>query len=379
MAFFAASQVALYYALRYVLSSLADSPGASKKQKEKGESLLSQTGLSKEQLAALELDEYEATIAGEIIPPNAIDTTFESIGGLDEIISSLRETVIYPLTYPELFAAGGSLLSAPRGVLLYGHPGCGKTMLAKALAKESGATFINLPLSSLTSKWFGESNKLVNGLFSLARKVQPSIVSTSKFATRGIGYMSSCPNKPQIFIDEIDSLFRERSGADHEVTGMLKAEFMTLWDGLTSGTDRILVLGATNRPNDIDPAILRRMPKRFAIRLPNLEQRKKILGLMLSHTKLAEGFSIDELARRTDGLSGSDLKETCRNAAMVPVREFMREKGKNGKDGLEAARREGFKVRPLALEDFQIHNSHAYAYVDPSKHAHTAAFVEPVD
>jgi len=177
VAFFAASQVALYYALRYVLSSLADQPGASKKSKEKSESLLSQTGMSKEQLAALELDEYETAIAGEIIPPAAIDTTFESIGGLDEIISSLRETVIYPLTYPELFAAGGSLLSAPRGVLLYGHPGCGKTMLAKALAKESGATFINLPLSSLTSKWFGESNKLVNGLFSLARKVQPSIVS----------------------------------------------------------------------------------------------------------------------------------------------------------------------------------------------------------
>lgn len=176
MAFFAASQVALYYALRYVLSSLAE-PGTSKKTKEKGESLLSQSGLSKEQLAALDLDEYESQIAGEIIPPASIDTTFESIGGLDDIISSLRETVIYPLTYPELFAAGGSLLAAPRGVLLYGHPGCGKTMLAKALAKESGATFINLPLSSLTSKWFGESNKLVNGLFSLARKLQPSIVS----------------------------------------------------------------------------------------------------------------------------------------------------------------------------------------------------------
>lgn len=175
MAFFAASQVALYYALRYVLSSLADQP-TNKKSKEKGESLLTQSGLSKEQLQALDLDEYESTIAGEIIPPSSIDTTFESIGGLDEIISSLRETVIYPLTYPELFASGGSLLASPRGVLLYGHPGCGKTMLAKALAKESGATFINLPLSSLTSKWFGESNKLVNGLFSLARKLQPSIV-----------------------------------------------------------------------------------------------------------------------------------------------------------------------------------------------------------
>ncbi|GMK57341.1 hypothetical protein CspeluHIS016_0401750 [Cutaneotrichosporon spelunceum] len=352
VAFFAASQVALYYALRYVLSSLSDTQPS--KKKEKGESLLSQSGLSKEQLAALDLDEYESAIASEIIPPTSIDTTFESIGGLDEIISSLRETVIYPLTYPELFAAGGSLLAAPRGVLLYGHPGCGKTMLAKALAKESGATFINLPLSSLTSKWFGESNKLVAGLFSLARKLQPSI----------------------IFIDEIDSLFRERSQADHEVTGMLKAEFMTLWDGLTSGTDRILVLGATNRPNDIDPAILRRMPKRFAIRLPNLEQRIKILNLMLAHTKLAPGFSIDDLARRTDGLSGSDLKETCRNAAMVPVREFMREQGGSG---LEAAKRDGFKIRPLEISDFAVHDSHAYAHVDPSKKVPTPAFVEALD
>ena len=111
--------------------------------------MLSQTGLSEAQLSALELDEYEQTIAGEIIPPSSIDVTFESIGGLDDIISTLRETIIYPLTFPELFAGSNGLLSAPKGVLLYGHPGCGKTMMAKALAKESGATFINLPLSSL--------------------------------------------------------------------------------------------------------------------------------------------------------------------------------------------------------------------------------------
>ena len=145
----------------------------------------------------------------------------------------------------------------------------------------------------------------------------------------------------QIFIDEIDSLFRERSSGDHEVTGMMKAEFMTLWDGLTTTSDtRILVLGATNRPNDIDPAILRRMPKRFPIRLPNYDQRVKILNLMLSHTALDPEFSISRLALRTDGLSGSDLRETCRNAAMVPVQEVMREKGKHGKEGLDAARKE---------------------------------------
>lgn len=148
-------------------------------------------------------------------------------------------------------------------------------MLAKALAKESGATFINIAASVLTNKWYGESNKLVAGLFGLARKTQPSI----------------------IFIDEIDSFLRERTKGDHEVTGMMKAEFMTfvilfifplrfsytaisLWDGLLSGTDRILVLGATNRPNDIDSAILRRMPKRFAVGLPELDQRVKVLTLV---------------------------------------------------------------------------------------------------
>jgi ATP-dependent 26S proteasome regulatory subunit len=135
--------------MRYVLSTIDTTPSSSKKSRAKGQSLLTQTGLSLEQLTALDLDEYETTIAGEIIPPSSIDTTFESIGGLDEIIASLRESVIYPLTYPELFAGANGLLGAPKGVLLYGHPGCGKTMLAKALAKESGATFINLPLSSL--------------------------------------------------------------------------------------------------------------------------------------------------------------------------------------------------------------------------------------
>jgi SpoVK/Ycf46/Vps4 family AAA+-type ATPase len=127
------------------------------------------------------------------------------IGGLDPIINSLRESVIYPLLYPSLFTPSPTLSGAPKGVLLYGPPGCGKTMLAKALAKESGATFINISASTLTNKWYGESNKLVAGCFGLAKKCQPAI----------------------IFIDEIDSFLRERGRSDHEVTGMMKAEFMT--------------------------------------------------------------------------------------------------------------------------------------------------------
>jgi SpoVK/Ycf46/Vps4 family AAA+-type ATPase len=181
------------------------------------------------------------------------------IGGLDPIIVSLRESVILPLNHPHLFTSSSGLLGAPKGVLLYGPPGCGKTMLAKALAKESGATFINMHVSTLTDKWFGETNKLVAALFSLAQKMQPAI----------------------IFIDEIDSLLRERRNNDHEITNMMKTEFMAMWDGLTTGEDtRIIVLGATNRPNDIDSAVLRRMPKRFAIKLPSDEQRMKILRLV---------------------------------------------------------------------------------------------------
>jgi SpoVK/Ycf46/Vps4 family AAA+-type ATPase len=184
---------------------------------------------------------------------------FPEIGGLEHIVQDLRESVIYPLCYPELFTSASGLLGAPKGVLLYGPPGCGKTMLAKALAKESNATFINLHVSTLTDKYYGESNKLVSALFSLARKLQPAI----------------------IFIDEIDSFLRERRSNDHETTGMMKAEFMSLWDGLTTGEDyRIVVLGATNRPNDIDTAILRRMPKRFSVRLPTDQQRRNILEIV---------------------------------------------------------------------------------------------------
>ncbi|KAG6899763.1 hypothetical protein C0993_007060, partial [Termitomyces sp. T159_Od127] len=294
LALFISSQVALYYTVRWVLDGL--NPEKKQNVNTKKLEALKRLGHS-----SLKLDEYERTVANEVIHPDDINVRFSDIGGLDPIISSLRESIIYPLLYPNLFSTS-SLLGAPKGVLLFGPPGCGKTMLAKALAKESGATFINIAASVLTNKWYGESNKLVAGLFSLARKTQPSI----------------------IFIDEIDSFLRERTKGDHEVTGMMKAEFMTLWDGLLSASDRILVLGATNRPNDIDAAILRRMPKRFAIQLPDYDQRLKILTLMLKDTKISSDFSMGALAAQSEGFSGSDLKEICRNAAMVPVREYLR-------------------------------------------------------
>lgn len=187
-------------------------------------------------------------------------------------------------------------------------------MLAKALAHESGATFINLHISTLTEKWYGDSNKLVNAVFSLARKLQPSIV----------------------FIDEIDAVLGTRRSGEHEASGMVKAEFMTHWDGLTSANtsgdpQRILLLGATNRIQDIDEAILRRMPKKFSVSLPSAPQRLRILGLVLKDTRVdKDNFDLEYLVRVTAGMSGSDIKEACRDAAMVPVREFIRQRKASG-------------------------------------------------
>jgi len=276
----------------------------------------------------------------EVVSPAEIPVTFDDIGGLDDIIEELRESVIYPLTLPHLYSSHSSLLTAPSGVLLYGPPGCGKTMLAKALARESGACFINLHISTLTEKWYGDSNKLVAAVFSLARKLQPSIV----------------------FIDEIDAVLGQRRSGEHEASGMVKAEFMTHWDGLASstregGSQRICILGATNRIQDIDEAILRRMPKKFPVSLPNASQRRQIFELTLRDTKVDKSklrngvpaLDMNMLVRVSAGMSGSDIKEACRDAAMVPVREYIKEAKKSGRSmrGIQSE-----AVRGIQTDDF---------------------------
>ncbi|KAI1377550.1 AAA-domain-containing protein [Hypoxylon crocopeplum] len=281
----------------------------------------------------LVLNEYENLVALEVVAPEDIAVGFDDIGGLEDIIEEVKESVIYPLTMPHLYSHAAPLLAAPSGVLLYGPPGCGKTMLAKAVAHESGASFINLHISTLTEKWYGDSNKLVRAVFSLARKLQPAI----------------------IFIDEIDAVLGTRRSGEHEASGMVKAEFMTLWDGLTSANTqglpaRIVVLGATNRIHDIDEAILRRMPKKFPVSLPDKNQRLRILQLILKDTKTdPNNFNIEYIARVTAGMSGSDIKEACRDAAMAPVREYIREYRASG-NAMSAI--DPTKVRGIRTEDF---------------------------
>ncbi|KAK9471686.1 P-loop containing nucleoside triphosphate hydrolase protein [Dipodascopsis tothii] len=327
VALFLGSGLSIYYALSYLISNATEGPTAVEAKK-RSEAALKRFTARRPDLD-LDLDEYEKLILAEVIAPEDISVGFDDIGGLEDIVDDLRESVLYPLTVPGLFSSGSPLLSAPKGVLLYGPPGCGKTMLAKALAAESSATFINIKMSTILDKWFGQSNKLVAAIFSLAHKLQPSIV----------------------FIDEIDSFLRERQKMDHEVTSMLKAEFMTLWDGLTSD-GRILVLGATNRPNDIDSAFLRRMPKRFAVRLPKPPQRRKILELLLRGTELDPEFDLDAVVANTAGMSGSDIKEACRDAVMVPAREYFREHYAAAKGGAVPRAPADTRIRALKTTDF---------------------------
>lgn len=142
-------------------------------------------------------------------------------------------------------------------------------------------------MSNLTDKWYGESQKLAAAVFSVAQKFQPTI----------------------IFIDEIDSFLRDRQSHDHESTAMMKAQFMTLWDGFSSSGDQIIVMGATNRPRDVDAAILRRMTARFQVPVPNAKQRSQILNVILRNEKINNTVNLGEIAQAAEGLSGSDLKE----------------------------------------------------------------------
>uniref|UniRef100_A0A7S0RL08 microtubule-severing ATPase n=1 Tax=Chlamydomonas leiostraca TaxID=1034604 RepID=A0A7S0RL08_9CHLO len=228
-----------------------------------------------------------------------------------------------PSLRPDLFQ--GPLRAPCRGILLYGPPGNGKTLLGKALAHEAAATFFSISASSLTSKWVGEGEKLVRALFAVAAEKAPSI----------------------IFIDEIDSLLGARGGAnEHDAARRLKTEFLVQFDGVgvAPGSDRVVVVGATNRPHEIDDAVRRRLVKRIYIPLPAPEGRAAILGHLLKAAphRLAAADTA-ALVRATEGFSASDLTALCKEAAMGPIREV---------PPAQLARLPSSALRPINLKDF---------------------------
>ncbi|CDQ65386.1 outer mitochondrial transmembrane helix translocase [Oncorhynchus nerka] len=288
---------ATYYGIKWVVEAMDPTHKQKIQAKKRAEQLMKQIGVE-----GVKLTEYEMNIASHLVDPRSMRVSWRDIAGLDEVIYELQDTVILPFQKRHLLA-GSKLFQPPKGVLLYGPPGCGKTLIAKATAKASGCQFINLQPSTLTDKWYGESQKLTAAVFSLAVKIQPCI----------------------IFIDEIDSFLRNRSSLDHEATAMMKAQFMSLWDGLETGaSSQVMVMGATNRPQDLDPAILRRMPTTFHVGLPTTRQRTEILKLILAGENLSNAINLKEIAEKSEGSSGSDLRELCRDAAMYRVRDYVR-------------------------------------------------------
>ncbi|XP_027356104.1 uncharacterized protein LOC113865618 isoform X2 [Abrus precatorius] len=276
-------------------------------------------------LKNLAKDEFESNFISAVVPPGEIGVKFDDIGALEDVKKALNELVILPMRRPELFSHG-NLLRPCKGILLFGPPGTGKTLMAKALATEAGANFISITGSTLTSKWFGDAEKLTKALFSFASKLAPVI----------------------IFVDEVDSLLGARGGAsEHEATRRMRNEFMAAWDGLRSKENqRILILGATNRPFDLDDAVIRRLPRRIYVDLPDAENRMKILRIFLAQENLDPDFEFDKLANLTDGYSGSDLKNLCIAAAYRPVQELLEEEKKEHNDSTTSV------LRPLNLDDF---------------------------
>ncbi|XP_078269273.1 outer mitochondrial transmembrane helix translocase [Rhinoraja longicauda] len=307
-----------YYTIKWMVDAIDPTRKQKVEAQKQAERLMKQIGVKN-----VKLTEYEMSIAAHLVDPLNMQVTWDDVAGLDDVIAELKDTVILPIQKRHLFE-GSRLLQPPKGVLLYGPPGCGKTLIAKATAKEAACRFINLQPSTLTDKWYGESQKLAAAVFSLAVKLQPAI----------------------IFIDEIDSFLRNRSSSDHEATAMMKAQFMSLWDGLdTDYNCQVIVMGATNRPQDLDSAILRRMPTRFHINQPNIKQRELILALILLNEKVDNCVNLDVIAKETQGFSGSDLKELCRDAAMFCVRDYV--------NGSEEEQRAKEMIRPIKQQDLQ--------------------------
>ncbi|XP_023321921.1 fidgetin-like protein 1 isoform X2 [Eurytemora carolleeae] len=257
-------------------------------------------------------------IQNEIMDSGSL-VTWEDIAGLEFQKKTVKEIVVLPMLRPDIFTG---LKGPPKGLLLFGPPGTGKTLIGKCIASQSGSTFFSISASSLTSKWVGEGEKMVRALFAVAKVHQPSV----------------------IFIDEIDSLLSARSDTEHESSRRMKTEFLVQLDGAnTVGEEKILIVGATNRPQELDEAARRRLVKRLLIPLPEKEARKEIIVRLLGKelNELSDE-DIEDISAKAEGYSGADMTNLCREAAMGPIRSL---------DFSFIQTMEAHQVRPINKDD----------------------------
>ena len=240
----------------------------------------------------------EASESDKEAAPSRI--AYEDIGGLGKAIQRVREMIELPLRYPEIFERLG--IDAPKGVLLHGPPGCGKTLLARAVANETDATFLSISGPEIIHKFYGESEAKLRQLFEQAKKEAPSI----------------------IFLDELDSIAPKREQVVGEVEKRVVAQLLALMDGL-EGRGQIIVIGATNLPNVLDPALRRpgRFDREIVIGIPDGVARREILGIHTRGMPLAADVDIAHLASITHGFTGADIAALCREAAMVALRRII--------------------------------------------------------
>ena len=283
----------------------------------------------------------------EMLEREVVDTnpnvSFDDIAELSQAKKALQEAVLLPLIIPDYFKG----IRRPwRGVLLYGPPGTGKTMLAKALATQGKTTFFNVHSSSFASKWRGESEKLVRILFEMARFYAPTT----------------------IFIDEVDSLCSKRGeGNEGDGSRRVKAELLVQMEGVNSNTSAganekseedkrklVTVMAATNRPWDLDDALRRRFEKRVYIPLPNEKGRMQLFNLNLKKIEVDKNINYDKLVKLTDGYSGADICNVCREASFMPMRrELLANQGRRVED-LVNDQEFRTKIRaPIVMKDFE--------------------------
>ncbi|KAK9149788.1 hypothetical protein Scep_008545 [Stephania cephalantha] len=271
---------------------------------------------------------------------------WDDVAGLSEAKRLLEEAVVLPLWMPEYFQG----IRRPwKGVLMFGPPGTGKTLLAKAVATECGTTFFNVSSATLASKWRGESERMVRCLFDLARAYAPST----------------------IFIDEIDSLCNARGASgEHESSRRVKSELLVQVDGVNNssmgedgGRKIVMVLAATNFPWDIDEALRRRLEKRIYIPLPDFESRKELIRINLRTVEVATDVNIDDVARRTEGYSGDDLTNVCRDASLNGMRRKIAGKTR---DEIKNMPKDEISKDPVAMCDFEEALSKVQRSVSPA-------------